>query len=251
MQVFQTYNNGSELLLGDCISMMHNMPGEFIDAVCTSPPYNANKEYEQDQILTEKTYGKFTKEWLQGVYHVLKPGAKLFVNIGYWSGSQNNKFFLPALLIEKAKECGFTLKSWITWVKNSLEAPDANGSTAWGSYLGINPVFINGDEVILYFIKPGKCPPRKNDHPNWKKYIYTPWVMPSQKTKSVSHPAAFPVELPYRCLSMVALPGDYVLDPFVGSGSTAVAAKELGLIFIGIDKEPSYLQTANKRILGN
>jgi DNA modification methylase len=219
----------------DCLKYLKNYKDNLFQCTVTSPPYNAGKEYETN-ILTEKEFWDFTTEWINLVYNVTEDGGKLFINTGWFSGSRENRFFLPNKYIEIAEKSGFKFKSWINWVKGSLEAPQTKGS-GWGDIYGTSPSFLNGDEPILYFMK-NSCKHKDNKHDDWIKLIRTPWVMPCSKNKN--HPATFTLQLPENCIKMTTLENDWVLDLFAGSGTTGFACKNLNRNCLLIEKEKKY-----------
>jgi len=225
------------LYQGDCLEVMDSMDAESVDVIITSPPYNAQKDYEPDWLSSEEFFD-FTEKWLAESYRVLKEGGKAFINIGYWSGSRKDRFFLPMEFIRLGEKVGFKLTSWIPWVKGTLKAPQSNGS-GWGDVYGVSPFFQNGDEPILYFVKgKRKRPEGGNNHGNWIQWAKTPWVMPVSHERE--HPAAFPPELPYRAMMMTSVEGWTILDPFAGSGSTGVAAVRCNRRYILIERDSAY-----------
>jgi len=227
---------------GDCVTVMKALKEETVDICVTSPPYNAQKDYEKRQQSRDEFF-EFQREWLREVYRLLKNGGKLFVNIGWWSGRREKRFFLPSKFIEIAESVGFKLTSWINWVKGSMRAPQAGRAS--GDIYGVSPFFSNGDEPVLYFVK-GKRKHEDNKHENWYKWAKTPWVFPTSHSRG--HPATFPVELPLRCILMTSIEGWTVLDPFGGSGTTAVAARRCKRRFILIEKEEKYCRLIDKNL---
>jgi len=228
---------------GNCIHIMNSLEEKSIDICVTSPPYNAKKEYEKTQQTREEFF-EFQKLWLREVFRLLKDGGKLFVNIGWWSGKREKRFFLPLNFITIAENIGFRLTSWINWVKGSLKAPQSGRAS--GDIYGVSPFFSNGDEPILYFSK-GKRKHENNKHENWYKWTKTPWVFAPSHNKK--HPATFPLELPLRCILMTSVEGWVVLDPFGGSGTTALAARQSKRNFILIEKEEKYCELICKNLL--
>ncbi len=230
------------LYKGDCVEVMKTLDEKSVDICVTSPPYNAQKAYEKVKQTREEFF-LFQKLWLEGVFRLLKDGGKLFLNIGWWCGKREKRFFLPSEMITIAVEVGFKLSSWINWVKGSLKAPQAGRAS--GDIYGVSPFFSNGDEPILYFTK-GKRKHENNKHENWYKWTKTPWVFPTSRNKE--HPATFPLELPLRCIKMTSVEGWTVLDPFGGSGTTALAARKLKRRFILIEKQKSYCELIHQKL---
>mgnify|MGYP005824753755 CR=1 FL=1 len=234
----QMYTNKltNSIILGDCVQVMNSqIDAGSVDLIITSPPYNAQKSYEKDR-QTEQEFWRFTEDWIEATWHVLKEGGAMFINTGYWSGSRKDRFFIPAKMIEIAENVGYKFTSWINWVKGSATNPVTSGS-GWGDVYGVAPSFLNGTEPILYFRK-GTGSHRDNKHDEWMKLIREPWVMPCSRNKE--HDATFPIDLPRNCAKMCSVEGDTILDPFGGSGTTALACKELNRNYILIEKNLSY-----------
>ena len=244
-QLLQANFDDGNVYYGDCITVMKALNEGIADICVTSPPYNAKKDYEKIQQTPEEFF-EFQKSWLTEVYRLLKDGGKLFVNIGWWSGKREKRFFLPCKFITIAEKIGFKLTSWINWVKGSIKAPQAGRAS--GDIYGVSPFFSNGDEPILYFTK-GKRKHEDNKHENWYKWAKTPWIFPTSHNKT--HPATFPLELPLRCILMTSIEGWTVLDPFGGSGTTAIAAVQSKRRFILIEKERKYCELICKNLIDN
>jgi modification methylase len=126
---------------------------------------------------------------------------------------------------------------------------------AWGSWQSAaNPVLRDTHEYILIFSKGAFSRKKTDDKVNtiskeqfmeWTKSV---WTMNPESAKKVGHPAPFPVELPYRLIQLYTYQGDVVLDPFMGSGSTAIAALQSGRNYVGYEIEAKYLHLAEERI---
>ena len=127
---------------------------------------------------------------------------------------------------------------------------------AWGSWKSAsNPVLRDVHEYILVFSKGSFRRTKPSDNGDtiekdqfmeWTKSV---WTMNTESAKKVGHPAPFPVELPYRLMQLYTFKGDVVLDPFMGSGSAAIAALKSQRFYIGYDIDPEYVELANKRIM--
>jgi DNA modification methylase len=144
------------------------------------------------------------------------------------------------------------MRAWgeIIWNKASSASP----STAWGSWLSAgNPVLRDIHEYILIFSKESFSRRRghkedtinKEDFLEWTKSV---WTFPAVSAKSIGHPAPFPEELPHRLIQLYTYKGDVVLDPFIGSGQTAIAALKAARHYIGYDTNEEYVKLAEKRI---
>lgn len=227
---------------------MDDLPDNSVHLVVTSPPYNAQKEYDQDLTLPEYL-GMLDRVWRE-TYRVLVPGGRVCINVA----NLGRKPYIPlhSFIIEQMLEIGFLMRGEIIWDKGASASP----STAWGSWRSAsNPVLRDVHEYILVFCKAGFRRPKsgredtipKEDFLAWTKSV---WDFPAVQASKVGHPAPFPVELPHRCIQLFTYAGDVVLDPFAGSGTTCLAAKQDGRDYIGYEINADYCRLAEAR-LGN
>ncbi len=226
---------------------MKELPNDSIHLMVTSPPYNVGKEYDKDLTLQE--YRKLLNNVFTEVYRVLVHGGRACINIA----NVGRKPYIPlhAYIIGDMQKIGFLMRGEIIWDKSA----SAGTSTAWGSWQSAtNPTLRDTHEYILVFSKENF-----NRHPNGRKstikkeefleYTKSVWRFPTESAKRVGHPAPFPIELPSRLIKLYTLEGDLVLDPFIGSGTTAIAAKRLNRNFVGYETNEEYLSLANERLL--
>lgn len=225
---------------------MNELPDNSVHLMITSPPYNVTKEY--DQNLTLESYLRLLTNVMQEVYRVLTNGGRACINIA----NVGRKPYIPLsdYVSKLMIEIGFNYRGEIIWDKSA----SAGGSCAWGSWMSAsNPSLRDIHEYILVFSK-GNLNRKKegkessisrDDFLEWTKSI---WRMNTESAKRVSHPAPFPIELPHRLINLYSFKGDIVLDPFMGSGTTAIAAFQNGRSYIGYDTEEEYIKIANKRI---
>ncbi len=226
---------------------MHELPNNSIHLMITSPPYNVGKEYDHDFTLEE--YRKFLKKVWSEVYRVLVPGGRACINVA----NLGRKPYVPlhAFIIQDMLEIGFIMRGEIIWVKEGGGAP----STAWGTWMSAkNPVIRDEHEYILIFSKETferKKTSEKNDTISREEFLSftrSVWYMKPAPAKKIGHPAPFPVELPYRLIQLYSFKGDVVLDPFMGSGQTAIASLMVGRYFVGYEINPNYCALAKKRV---
>ncbi|MBI2558772.1 site-specific DNA-methyltransferase [Candidatus Woesearchaeota archaeon] len=226
---------------------MEELRNESIHLMVTSPPYNVGKEYDEDLSLEE--YRLLLKNVFTEVYRVLVHGGRACINIA----NVGRKPYIPlhAYIIEDMQKIGFLMRGEIIWDKSS----SAGTSTAWGSWQSAtNPTLRDTHEYILVFSKENF-----NRHPNGRKstidkeefleYTKSVWRFPAESAKRVGHPAPFSLELPSRLIKLYTLEGDVILDPFIGSGTTAIAAKHLNRNFVGYEINKEYKNLADKRLL--
>lgn len=229
--------------------LMDEIPDYSVHLMVTSPPYNANKEYDKDLSLDE--YRALLKRVFQETYNKLVTGGRACVNIA----NLGRKPYIPlhAYIIEDMLDIGFLMRGEVIWNK----AASASPSTAWGSWLSAsNPVLRDIHEYILIFSKESFSRKRgnkentlkKEDFLEWTKSV---WTFPAVSAKSIGHPAPFPEELPHRLIQLYTFRDEVVLDPFCGSGTTCLAALNNDRYYLGYDIDSSYVDLARKRIHEN
>jgi site-specific DNA-methyltransferase (adenine-specific) len=226
---------------------MSELPSNSVHLVVTSPPYNVGKEYDKDLDLNE--YREFLKRVFREVKRVLVPGGRLCINIA----NIGRKPYLPlhAYIIQDMLDLGFLMRGEIIWNKAGGGSP----STAWGSWLSAkNPTLRDQHEYILVFSKDTFT--RQNpfgrkstiSREEFLEFTKSVWTFPAVSAKEIGHPAPFPVELPYRLIQLYTFEGEVVLDPFMGSGQTAIAALKSKRFYVGYEIIPEYVELAQKRI---
>ncbi len=225
---------------------MKEIPDNSLHLMVTSPPYNVSKEYDED--LSLKEYLQLLKNVFTETYRVLVYGGRACVNVA----NLGRKPYIPLsdYISHMMIDIGFKMRGEIIWAKGA----GAGVSMAWGSWQSAsNPVLRDTHEYIMVFSK-GAYDRKKADRENtitkeqfmeWTKSV---WTMNPESAKKVKHPAPFPVELPYRLTQLYTFKGDIVLDPFMGSGSTAIAALKSERKYVGYDVDPEYIKIAEERI---
>ncbi len=225
---------------------MSELPDNSVHLMITSPPYNVAKEYDEDLSLEE--YLQFLNRVWRETYRVLVPGGRVCINVA----NLGRKPYIPlhSYIIQGMLEMGYLMRGEIIWNKASSASP----STAWGSWLSAaNPVLRDIHEYILIFCKETfsrkrgdrKNTIKKEQFLEWTKSV---WTFPAVSAKKIGHPAPFPEELPYRLIQLYSFKNDVVLDPFVGSGTTCLAALKTSRNFVGYDNNPEYVKLAEDRI---
>ena len=228
------------------------LPDNCVHLVVTSPPYNASKAYDDDLTLTD--YLNLLHDVFKECYRVLTPGGRMVVNVA----NLGRKPYIPLsshvnLIMH---EIGFMHRGEVIWDKSA----SAGSSCAWGSFQSAsNPCLRDIHEYMLMFSKGDyKLPRTKSERSEGRidtiskddfiKQTKSIWSFSTESARRVNHPAPFPVELPNRCIEMFTFLGDVVLDPFLGSGTTAVAAKQLGRIYVGCDISEEYCSISERRL---
>jgi DNA modification methylase len=226
---------------------MSELPSNSVHLVVTSPPYNVGKEYDKDLDLNE--YREFLKRVFREVKRVLVPGGRLCINIA----NLGRKPYLPlhTYIIQDMLDLGFLMRGEIIWNKAGGGSP----STAWGSWLSAkNPTLRDQHEYILVFSKDTFTRQNPFDRKStisreeFLEFTKSVWTFPAVSAKEIGHPAPFPVELPYRLIQLYTFEGEVVLDPFMGSGQTAIASLKSKRFYVGYEIVPEYVELAQKRI---
>jgi DNA modification methylase len=243
-------------------SDMHEIADDSVALVVTSPPYFAGKAYET--ALGEGHVPANYFEYLDMLKRVfaacerkLEPGGRIAVNVANLGRKPYRS--LSADVITILEDLGLLLRGEVIWVK----AKGAAGSCAWGSFQQPgNPVLRDLTERIVIASKERfdrAVPARKRakaDLPyEWSvsrdefmEATTDVWEMAPESATRVGHPAPFPVELPERLIHLYTYVGDLVLDPFMGSGTTAVAAVRHDRHYAGYDTDPEYVTRAKQRV---
>jgi len=235
-----------KIILGSSENMKE-IPDNSLHLMITSPPYNVTKEYDQDLSLAE--YLQMLRNVFSETFRVLVYGGRACVNVA----NLGRKPYIPLsdYISCMMLDIGFLMRGEIIWHKGA----GAGVSMAWGSWKSAsNPVLRDTHEYILVFSKGSFSRKKTDDKENtidkdqfmeWTKSV---WLMNTESAKKVGHPAPFPLELPYRLIQLYSYKGDVILDPFMGSGSTAIAALKSERKYIGYDVEAEYIKLAEERI---
>lgn len=247
--------------LGDARDMSE-VPSSSVALVVTSPPYFAGKEYEEDigkghVPASYQAYLHGLEEVFAECVRTLEPGGRMAVNVANLGRRPYRS--LSGDVVRIFERLGLLLRGEVVWVK----ARGASGSTAWGTFQRpANPVLRDLSERIVLASK-GRFDravgPRERaaaGHPHvsdiWRDEFMEAttdvWELPSESATRVNHPAPFPVELPRRLMELFTYRGDLVLDPFMGSGTTAVAAVQTGRHFVGYEIDDEYHARAVDRV---
>jgi len=224
---------------------MLELPDSSIALMITSPPYNVGKDYDLDLTLEE--YLAFLKRVLNETARVLIPGGRIALNVA----NLGRKPYIPlnAYIVRLASSLGLLMRGEIIWIKGQ----GATGSCAWGSWMSAgNPTLRDLHEYILIFSNGRLDRPVKGkstiDREEFMAATTSVWNIKPESAKRVGHPAPFPVALVSRLINLYSFEGDVILDPFMGSGTTAIAAIESARNFVGYETNPEYVEMAYRRV---
>lgn len=223
---------------------MPELPDDSVALVVTSPPYHVGKDYDSDASFEE--YLALLERVLSECYRVLQPGGRAVVNVA--NLGRKPYVALSHEVTARMVRIGFLLRGEVIWRK----AKSASGSCAWGSWRSAkNPVIRDVHEYCLCFSKgrydrvvKGMSDISSED---FLASTLSVWEIPPESAKRVGHPAPFPVELPRRVIQLYTYRGEWVLDPFMGSGTTAVAALQTGRRWLGYETNAGYCRIAQHR----
>lgn len=246
----------NKILIGDCIDLMRGLPDASVDAVFADSPYNLQlggktlyRPEDQtaaravrdawDAFDSPDAYDEFTRQWMREARRVLKPDGAMWV-----IGSYHNIFRVGAIL----QDMGFWILNDIVWVKTN-PMPNFRGTR-----------FTNAHETLIW-ATPRKTGKYTFNYETMKKLnggkqMRSDWdiniCLGEERVKGADgkslHNTQKPMDLLRRVILSSTRPGDIILDPFVGSGTTAAAAKELGRRYIGIDRDAAYVAAARERV---
>mgnify|MGYP001441417119 FL=1 len=244
----------NQILLGDCIEILDSLPAESVDVIFADPPYNLQLsgdlhrpnnsrvdgvEEQWDRFDSFAAYDRFTQAWLTAARRVLKPNGTLWV-----IGSYHNIYRVGATL----QDLSYWILNDIVWVKTN-PMPNFRGKR-----------FTNAHETLLWCAKSKEARYTFNYEAmkalNEDLQMRSDWVMPlctgQERLKNhkgeKAHPTQKPEAMLHRVILAASNPGDVILDPFFGTGTTGAVAKRLGRDFIGIEREAEYAEVAKKRI---
>ena len=249
-----------EIIFGNCLAIMTQLAAASIDVIVTSPPYNIGISYKTyDDNLPREAYLTWLKKVKKHLARVLKVDGSFFLNVG----STNSDPWI-ALDVAAAFRNKFVLQNHIIWVK-SISISDSS----FGHFKPIpSRRYLNQNyEHVFHFTKSGAVEvdrlaigvPFKDKtnitrwgHPVDRRCGGNVWFIPYKtvqtKAQKYNHPTGFPIELPVRCMLLHGKKNLVVLDPFLGTGTTLVAAEKLGHRGIGIEIDAEYVSIAIARL---
>jgi modification methylase len=224
---------------------MPELPDNSVALMVTSPPYHVGKDYDSDGSFED--YLALLRRVFSETYRVLEPGGRAVVNVA--NLGRRPYISLSSRIVALMEDIGYLMRGEVIWRK----AKASGGSTAWGSWMSAsNPIFRDVHEYCLAFSKGRFQRVRKGtntiERDEFLEATLSVWEMNPESARSVGHPAPFPVALPRRFIELFTYESDLVLDPFMGSGTTAIAALDAGRHYIGYETSEEYVALAAKRI---
>jgi site-specific DNA-methyltransferase (adenine-specific) len=232
----------NKIIQGDCLEVMKTMPDNCIDLVVTSPPYNVGIKYQNTNDEKEwAEYGLQMLKTLKEMFRIIRDGGRVCWNIPSFSSRQN----LYEIFLNLFRLNGFLQYAEIIWNKKQISS-----RTAWGSFQSASePNILPSHEYILIFYKGSKNHGKGQNDITKEEFIkWTDGMWEFTPETNSKHPAPYPETLAKRCIKMFSYVGETILDPFVGSGTTARACKDLRRNYIGIDISKEYVDMSNQRL---
>lgn len=244
------FNQDDIFIYQNDILKINDISKSSIDLIVTSPPYNLNIHYNSNKDdLSYKEYLEFTKKWIAKCYQLSRDDGRFCLNIPL-DKNKGGQQAVCADITNIAKKIGWNYHSTIIWHEGNISR-----RTAWGSWMSASaPYVIAPVEVILVLYKKvwkknngrKENDITKQEFMDWTNGV---WTFNGQNKKGAGgHPAAFPLELPRRCIKLFSFIGDTVFDPFLGSGSTLIASHLNNRKGVGIDIDKSYCDIAINRL---
>ena len=224
---------------------MKELVDNCIALTITSPPYNIGKL--SDVEMSDKDYWNMIEKCFKEVYRVTESGGRLVVNVA----NLGRKPYIPFSdkYTELLISLGFIMRGEIIWQKSK----GANANFAWGSWLSAsNPVIRDIHEYCLVFSKDSMTKASKGastiEKEEFMDSTLSIWNVPPARAKKIGHPAPYPVELVERFIKLYSYEKELILDPFMGSGTTAIGAINLNRNYIGYENNEEYIKLAEERI---
>ena len=263
-----------KIINGDCVEVMKSLPDGCIDLLVTSPPYNVNVSYDvYDDGRSMDDYWEFTRQWLTESYRVLKDDGRVAINVPIELNVQERggRILFNAEFWMMMKEVGFKFFGMVDLTEDS---PHRVRQTAWGSWMSAScPYIYNPKECIILAYKKtnkkltkgesqwkgvpteveqpdgtikNKIMYQDEDKKDFMNLVFGRWEYFAD-TKSLTK-ATFSMDIPVKAIKILSYKNDIVFDPFMGSGTSAVAAEILQRRWLGIELSPNYTDIARKRV---
>lgn len=259
---------------GDCVEVMGKLPDNSINLVVTSCPYSVNINYDvYDDNTTIEQYLEFTEKWLTQAYRILKDDGRVAINIPFEVNlkERGGRIFFVSEFYQIMKKVGFKFFGIVDLEEVS---PHRSRTTAWGSWMSSSsPYIYNPKECVILGYKKHHVRQTKGqaqwdgvpteitkedgttrtkmvyseeDKKDFMELVFGQWKYFAD-TKPLTK-ATFSTDIPMKAMKILTYKNDIILDPFMGSGTSAVSAEILGRRWIGIELSPNYAQIATERV---
>jgi len=259
---------------GDCVEVMTKIHGDCVDLITTSPPYSVNINYDvYDDNTTIEQYLEFTEKWLTQAYRILKDDGRVAINIPFEVNlkERGGRIFFVSEFYQIMKKVGFKFFGIVDLEEVS---PHRSRTTAWGSWMSSSsPYIYNPKECVILGYKKHHVRQTKGqaqwdgvpteitkedgttrtkmvyseeDKKDFMELVFGQWKYFAD-TKPLTK-ATFSTDIPMKAMKILTYKNDIILDPFMGSGTSAVSAEILGRRWIGIELSPNYAQIATERV---
>jgi site-specific DNA-methyltransferase (adenine-specific) len=263
-----------KIINGDCIEVMKTLPDGCVDLLVTSPPYNVNVSYDvYDDGRSMDDYWEFTKEWLTESLRILKDNGRVAINVPIELNVQERggRILFNAEFWMMMKQVGFKFFGMVDLTEDS---PHRVRQTAWGSWMSAScPYIYNPKECIILAYKKtnkklnkgesqwkgiptdveqpdgtikNKIIYQDEDKKDFMNLVFGRWEYFAD-TKSLTK-ATFSMDIPMKAIKILTYKNDIIIDPFMGSGTSAVAAEMLQRRWLGIELSPNYTDISRKRV---
>jgi DNA modification methylase len=237
-----------KIICGDCVEMLGGVAEPFADLIFADPPFNIGYKYDKYKDKVKKdNYIAWTKEWMLACKKVLKPAGSFYIAIG-------DDYAASVKII--ADEIGLYMRNWIIWhytFGQQTKDKFARSHTHIFYFVNDKNNFTFNDSAVrvpsarqLVYNDKRANPAGKMPNDVWDEY---PRVCGTFKERQGWHPCQMPENLLKRIISASSIPGDCVLDPFSGSGTTVAAAYQLGRKYVGIEISKEYVDNATRRLV--
>jgi len=235
----------NKIIVGDCIKVMNSMPEKSVDLVFADPPYNIGLKYDnhKDNMPYEE-YINWTEKWITAALRVLKDNGSIYIAIG-------DEYAAEVVMILKKK--GLYMRNWIIWhyTFGQNQRKKFSRSHAHVLYFTKHPTefIFNADNIRVRSVRQEIGDKRANPKGKIPDDVWKiSRVAGTFKERVKNFPCQMPLALLERVIKASSNIGDIVLDPFIGSGTTAVACKKLGRKYIGIDISSNYVKNVENRL---
>lgn len=243
-------HNNRSLLLHEDVLNENCFDNEIFDLIITSPPYNIDIKYNSHRDdLDYDDYLIFSEKWIKNCFKWTKKQGRFCLNIPL-DKNKGGQRSVGTDLTMLAQKIGWKYHSTIIWNEGNISR-----RTAWGSWMSASaPYVIAPVELIVVLYKDEWKKSNgsklsditKEEFMEWTNGL---WTFNGESKKRIGHPAPFPIDLPYRCIKLFSFVDDLIFDPFVGSGTTLIAAYKTNRYSIGLEIDLKYCELAKNRIL--